>query len=137
MSLDMVKDIEIVMISTNMNRPSKKIRLSRTYLINQEEIFSNTNNTSAKTVLTLSKDIYEEKTSVFNKNRDIKTLFSNITPIECIDNSDEEDTPVTIDIYIDSQTRDRFREISPNTDIYRIINHYDYDDILSEYTELV
>ena len=89
MSLDMVKDIEIVMISTNMNRPSKKIRLSRTYLINQEEIFSNTNNTSAKTVLTLSKDIYEEKTSVFNKNRDIKTLFSNITPIEYIDNSDE------------------------------------------------
>ena len=70
-------------------------------------------------------------------NRGIETLFSNITPIECIDNSDEEDTPVTIDIYIDSQTRDRFREISPNTDIYRIINHYDYDDILSEYTELV
>ena len=67
MSLYMVKDIEIVMISTNMDRPSKKIRLSRTYLINKEKIFSSTNNTPAKTVLTLSPGIYEEKTSVFNK----------------------------------------------------------------------
>lgn len=38
-----------------------------------------------------------------------------------------------IDIYIDSQTGHRFKEIKPTTDNYRIINHFDYQDILEEF----
>ncbi len=39
-----------------------------------------------------------------------------------------------IDIYIDSQTGHRFEEIKPNTNMYRIINHFDYLDVLEEFS---
>ncbi len=39
-----------------------------------------------------------------------------------------------IDIYIDSQTGNRFKEIKPNTDNYRIIHSMDYADVLEEFS---
>ncbi len=42
-------------------------------------------------------------------------------------------TQTAIDIYIDSQTGHRFKEIKPNTDTYRIIHSMDYADILEEF----
>ena len=42
-----------------------------------------------------------------------------------------------IDIYIDSQTGHRFEEIKSNTDIYRILNFFDYQDILEEFPKSI
>ncbi|TPN84382.1 hypothetical protein [Aquimarina algicola] len=39
-----------------------------------------------------------------------------------------------IDIYIDSQTGNRFKEIKPNTENYRIIHSMDYADVLEEFS---
>lgn len=132
-SPNMAKDAEILMMSANMDRPSKKIRLSGTYLISKEEIFNSTNNEPAKMILVLSPDIFEEDGIVFNKEWGIGSLTSSKTPVSYIEDSEEEDTQVAIDIYIDSQTGHRFTEIKPNTNTYRIINYYDYTDILEEY----
>ncbi len=42
-------------------------------------------------------------------------------------------TQTDIDIYIDSQTAHRFKEIKPTTKTYRILNHFDYLDIIEEF----
>ncbi len=134
----MAKEVEIKMIDRRMERPSRKIRLSGTYLI-YEKVHQNHNNQESNTTsIILSPDIYEEKGTVFNKGWNIGTLSADNTVIENNEIEEgEEEMQVPIDIYIDSQTGHRFSEIKSNTETYRIIHDLDYTDVLEEYSSRI
>ncbi len=108
------------------------IKFANTFVINANTRFNHDGTVNLLMDVEFSALIMKIRDSLYVSPANPSNPFIQET-VEPTVREEEEDTQVKVDIYIDSQTGHRFKEIKPSTDIYRIINHHDYDDILSEY----
>lgn len=130
---NMAKQLILEFVPRILGTKTKKVHFIDAHCINYHEHFDSTGTVAMTISLNITAAGVKDSNSSEQFEEYWLTTRSNTTPVTTRDDQEEEETQVAVDIYIDSQTGHRCKEIKPTTKNYRIINYFDYDDILTNY----